>query len=231
VATTTDVAKNGSRGGPGAARSTANRSPSTAVASATQRLARRNRTRIALGAFLVVACALAAVVLFSRAGNRHPVLAVTHRVNAGSTISTSDLVEVMVSADASVATVPASQRAQLVGQVATVDLVPGSLIAPGQFDARPRDTANEAIVGATLKEGQFPPELRAGDRVLVIEVPGDNAPNSNGTTTSVNGTIVSVDPSTAQGGVTVALAVDPSHAQAVAVDAARGRLTVVIAPA
>jgi hypothetical protein len=184
-----------------------------------------------LGAFLVVACALAAVVLFSRAGNRHPVLAVTHPVNAGSTISASDLEEVMVSADAKVAIVPGSQRAQLVGQVATVDLVPGSLIAPGQFDARPHDTASKAIVGATLKEGQFPPGLRDGDRVLVIEVPADNQANSSGTTTSVNGTVVSVDPSSAQGGVTVALAVDPSHAQAVAVDAARGRLTLVIAPA
>jgi hypothetical protein len=171
-------------------------------------------------------------VLFSRAGDRHPVLAVAHRVNAGSTIASSDLNEVLVSSDAGVATVPASQLQQLVGRVATVDLVPGSLLAPGQFDTRSKVVVTQAVVGATLKEGQFPPGLRHGDRVLIVEVPPQNAPSSTSTTsTTVNGTVLTVEPSSVQGGVTVSLGVDPSNAQAVAVDATRGQLTLVIAPA
>lgn len=233
ASTTTDIPTNGSQAGPGRARSARSTSgPSAVISSATQRMGRRNRTRVALGVFLVLACTLAALVLFTRAGDRHPVLVVAHRVSAGSTIGASDLTEALVASDPGVATVPASQRQQLVGQIAIVDLVPGSLVAPGQFDTRPRDTTSQAVIGATLKEGQFPPGLRDGDRVLVIELPPENATSQAGTTsTAIDGTVLTVEPSTVQGGVTVSLAVDPSHAQTVAVDAARGRLTLVIAPA
>jgi hypothetical protein len=182
----------------------------------------------------MLVCVLAAVVLFSRAGDRHPVLVVAHRVNAGSTIAATDLADVLVSADAAVRTVPATQRNALVGQVATVDLIPGSLLAPGQVDQRAPGVANQAVLGATLKEGQFPPSVRQGDRVLVIEVPADSTDPAQRTAqpaTPVDATVLTVEPSSTQGGITVSLAVDPTRAQGVAVDAARGRLTIVIAPA
>ena len=204
------------------------------LATTTQRFARRNRTRVAFGALLIVACTLAAAVMFSRAGDRHPVLAVVHRVEAGSTIAAGDLSEVLVAADAGVATVPSSQRDRLVGQIAVVDLTPGALLAPGQIEVRPSGTNDKAVVGAAVKEGQYPPGLRAGDHVLLVEVPAQPAsgePSSSGTTQLVPATVLSVAPAQSSGAVSVALAIDPARAQSVAVDAARGQLSIVLAPA
>lgn len=234
ASSTRAVGTNGVRTGPGPAQNFAPRSASALNEAGTQRFARRNRSRVAVGAFVMVACALVAAVLFSSAGDRHPVLSVARHVNAGEVIKSEDLTQVLISVDGSVETVPASARASLVGQVATVDLLPGSLLARGQVDQRSPGTADKAIVGAALKEGQFPIGLRQGDRVLVIVVPADN-PDPNARTTqpppAVSAVVVAVIPSSTQGGVTVSLAVQPSDAAAVATASSHGRLSVAVAPA
>jgi hypothetical protein len=198
----------------------------------TQRFARRNRTRVALGAALVLACMLAAAVLFSRAGDRHAVLAVSRHVAAGSTIDATDLQQVLISSDGRVATVPSSQLADVVGKTAVVDLAPGELLTRGQLDVRPSGTAGQAVLGASLKEGQFPPGLSEGDRVLALAIPPDDPTDAQSTVDppSIKATVVSVDPSSTGGGVTVSLALDPSQAAPIAASATHGRLALVLAP-
>jgi hypothetical protein len=176
---------------------------------------------------------LSAAVLFSRAGDRHPVLAVSRRVAAGSTIEATDLRQVLISTNGHVATVPWSQLAAVVGKTAVVDLAPGELLTRGQIELRPSGTAGKAVLGASLKEGQFPPGLSEGDRVLAVAIPADDPTGDQATVDppSVKATVASVDPSSAEGGVTVSLALDPSQAASVAVSAAHGRLALVLAPA
>jgi hypothetical protein len=189
---------------------------------------------VAFGALLILACTSATAVLLNTAGARQPVLAVAHRVTAGSTIARGDLSEVQVAADSGVATVPSSERTQLVGQVAAVDLLPGALLAPGQIEVRTSGTSDRAVVGAAVKEGQYPPGLRQGDRVLLVEVPlvsAQGATADTGTTQPVLASVLSVAPAQSEGAVTVALAVVPDRMQSVAVDAARGQLSIVLAPA
>jgi Flp pilus assembly protein CpaB len=176
---------------------------------------------------------LTAAVLFSRAGDRHPVLVVTKRVAAGSTIAATDLRQALISTDGGVATVPSSQLAEVVGKTAVSDLVPGELLTREQIDVRPSGTTDQAVLGASLKEGQFPPGLSEGDRVLAIAIPPDDPTTAQASVDpqSVKATVVSVDPSSSEGGVTVSLALNPSQAASVAVSAAHGRLALVLAPA
>src|SRR5581483_10050264 len=99
--------------------------------------AHRNQSRVAMGAFLIVAFSLAFAVSFSRAGDRQAVLAVARPVAAGQVITAADVTEVRISADPGLHPVPARQ----------------------------------AVVGAALKPGQFPPDLHVGDAVDVVIAP------------------------------------------------------------
>lgn len=144
--------------------------------------ATRNRGRLALGVFLVTAFSLAAVTLFSGAGERRPVLALRNAVAMGSPIQAADLTVVRVSVDPGLRVVPASERAKMVGRVAGITLLPGTLLSPSQLDGQPALAAGRAIVGLALKPGQYPPGLRPGDSVLVVVTPPANAGPAEGTT-------------------------------------------------
>src|SRR5581483_7392665 len=120
--------------------------------------AHRNQSRVAMGAFLIVAFSLAFAVSFSRAGDRQAVLAVARPVAAGQVITAADVTEVRISADPGLHPVPASDRSRIVGRTAGVALTPGTLVTPAQVASGPSVPAGQAVVGAALKPGQFPPD-------------------------------------------------------------------------
>lgn len=188
---------------------------------------RRNRTRIVLGAALMVVAAFAAAVLYADAGERESYLVVARRVPAGQTIGTDDLGETLAAID-SAAAVPASQRASIVGRVAAVELVPGSLLSPSHVsDAKARGT-DEAVIAARLDEGRAPADLVIGDAVLLYEVPGEG--DDEATAAPVNGRVVAVETAADGSSVVVSVAVPPADARRAAIAAARDRLTLVLAP-
>lgn len=197
----------------------------------TRRVASKNRTRIAVGVFAMVAFALAAGVAFTTAADRSTVLVVARPVTAGSTIESSDLREELVGSSPAESTIAANRRSSIVGRTAAVDLVPGSLLSSSQVADGPAAGTGQAVVGATLKEGQFPVELGVGDRVLAIVLPPESS-DSNGTATpaSVEATVVGVRPLDDGGGIAVSLAVAPDQAPSLAVAGARARLSLVLAP-
>lgn len=160
--------------------------------------ATRNRGRLALGVFLVTAFSLAAVTLFSGAGDRRPVLALRNAVAMGTPIQAADLTVVRVSVDPGLRVVPASERAKVVGRVAGVTLLPGTLLSPSQLDGGPALAAGRAIVGLALKPGQYPPGLRPGDPVLVVITPSANTGPADGTGTTepsvLRSKVISVEP-------------------------------------
>jgi hypothetical protein len=132
---------------------------------------RRRPAWILLGLLLVLAGAAVAAQLFLQVGGRTAVLAVARPVPAGHPIADQDLVEVRISVDPALHAVPAADRDQVVGKVATVALLPQSLLPREAVAATAVPAADQAIVGVALKPGQLPDELKAGDQVMLVLTP------------------------------------------------------------
>ena len=115
---------------------------------------RQRRPAIVLvGLLLILVGAAVTAQLFLQVGGRTAVLAVARPVTAGHPITGQDLTEVRISVDPALRAVPASERSRVVGQVATVDLLPRSLLTrealatasvPGNADAPARTRRTSA---------------------------------------------------------------------------------------
>ena len=143
---------------------------------------RRNGALIAVGVLLMVGCGLIAAVLQMRATSKTAVLAVTHQVPAGQVIRASDLSTVSISGGAGLRAIGAADRASVVGQTASVPLMPGTLITRSQLAKDNAVTQGKVVIGLSLKPGQVPTStLKEGDEVLVVatgpaaQLAGDSA--------------------------------------------------------
>ncbi len=207
------------------------RSPDGHLASPTPAPAgRRDRTRMALGIIVLVLCVLGAITLYGNASDRIEVLAVRRSVAPGQQITSEDVRIVSISSDSTLRTLSSSQRGTVVGQIAAVGLVPGSLLSPSQVTNGPLVPDGMVITGATLKPGQFPIGLRAGDDVLLVETPPTTA--SGGAAAPIEhgrARVLDVDQLKDAGSSTaVALVVPSTAASVVASAGAGGRLTLVV---
>ena len=195
------------------------------------RLAGRNRNRIVGGVLLMATSALLAALVYASLGDRQTVLTVTGPVTAGEVIEPGDLGEALVSTDVAGATVPVERRDEIVGRTAAVDLVTGSFLADQHVADAPVASSGEAIVGAVLKPGSFPLDLRRGDRVIAVLVPSENVETGGRPTPSTPATVVAVQEQPDSGGsVAVSLAVPPDDAGDLSIGGAQGRITLVLAP-
>ncbi|MHB1887252.1 MAG: SAF domain-containing protein, partial [Acidimicrobiales bacterium] len=121
----------------------------------------------------------AAVV--AHAGGRVAVLAVAREVPVGAVISAEDLTVARVAPDAGLSPVPARLEPTVVGQVAAVELRPGSLLTRGEVTSTTVPVAGQQLVGVRLRPGQMPARtVVAGMRVLVVATPGDFSGTSAG---------------------------------------------------
>jgi len=191
---------------------------------------RRNRTRIAFGLVVMVVCVLATASLFSSANNRSAVLIVRRTVPAGHAITSGDLATVRVSVGAELPTMAASERGAVVGRVAAVTLVAGSLLLPADVSGTAGVPAGMAIVGASLKPGQYPVSLAAGDHVDLVETASLSATGNAPAPVNLGGaSVLDVEPSQ-DGSDTLALSllVPNGAAARVAGDGAAGQLSVVV---
>jgi hypothetical protein len=136
----------------------------------TSKARRQRRWSLALvGVLLILGSALVFLLLFLNAGDRLPVLSVARNVPAGQVISADDLAVVRVGADAGVETISESERRNVIGQTAAVDLLPGTLLVAAQLGEPVALADGEAIVGVDLVGGeQAVPDLQEGDEVLVV---------------------------------------------------------------
>jgi hypothetical protein len=177
-----------------------------------------------------VLCVLGAITLYGNASDRIEVLAVRRSVAPGQQITSEDIGIVSISSDSTLRTLSSSQRGTVVGQIAAVGLVPGSLLSPSQVTNGPLVPDGMVITGATLKPGQFPIGLRAGDDVLLVEMPPTTA--SGGAAAPIEhgrARVLDVDQLKDAGSSTAVALVVPSTAAAVVASAgAGGRLTLVV---
>ena len=125
--------------------------------------------QLLIAVFLVVVSALVAVVVFSRAAAREPVLALAQPVERGQVISSGDLMVVYVATDDPITTLSSEAASGLVGLTAVTDLEAGTILTPAHFVSRSLLDAGEGVVGLALAPGEYPtPLLAPGDLVDVV---------------------------------------------------------------
>lgn len=131
---------------------------------------RRQWPRVGIGIVVVVGCALAFAATSLQVGGRTGVLELRVSLPAGAVISAADLQVAQISAPG-VAVLPAAEQAAVIGRTAAVPLVAGSLLSPAELGPSSALPAGTAEVAVALKPGGFPPDLAAGDHVLVVTLP------------------------------------------------------------
>ena len=132
--------------------------------------ARQRRPLRALVLVMVAAGGAALFALmFTRAGDRQPVLVVARTVPTGVAIVAEDLTVLRISAESGLRMIPASARERIVGRTANSALVAGTVLTESHFGERAGPKAGESIVAVQLKGPRgAPPSVRTGDRVQVI---------------------------------------------------------------
>jgi hypothetical protein len=198
---------------------------------------RRRWGRVAAGAGLVLVWVWGTVAAVRSAGDLSEVVVLARDVERYEQIERSDLRVVRAGIDPGlVETLPASRLEDVVGRVAAVDLVGGSLLAPGQLVGSDQRVvgSGEALVGARLKAGELPADgVMAGSAVVVVVRPSATTVAASGDadtgTVEVQGWLMSVnDADRATGERSLSLVVPRSQAAMVTAAAADGRVSLVV---
>ncbi len=188
----------------------------------------RRRPVYLVGGLLAVALgAVLAGWLFSRSGSTQLVLGVREPVARGEVIEVADLLAVDVIPDPALRPVPWTERQQVLGQRATVDLAAGGLLVEGSYSAEALPAPGQSLVGVWLTPGQLPgTALRPGDPVRVVATPRaqDDLPAARPKATQA--VVVSVDPAT-DGHTLVTVSVPAAGAAQLSALAATGRVALV----
>ncbi|MCM2419974.1 hypothetical protein [Streptomyces sp. RKAG293] len=199
----------------------------------------------ALAVLLILVGALGATVLVMRAGNRISAIEITEPVPAGERIPASAIREVMVADGSDISYVKWSDRTRLANYRAAADLVKGSvLVGPMLSSEENQLKAGKAIIGLSLKGGQFPEGLKIGDTVAVYRVGNDaakstagNSGNSGGGNTLLadNAKVKAVPAGGGDGlgssGTAYSIVVDQSDAGPLTLAASAGEVSLVLVPA
>ncbi len=190
--------------------------------------------QLLVAVLLVALSALAAVVLFSRAASRDPVLALANEVERGQVVNAGDFQVVYVGTDDAVATVSADELATLTGLTPVADLEAGTIVTSSHFVARNMLGLGEGVVGLALSPGEYPTlRLAPGDRVDVIRtepspVPGETQPAAGGLVLVAAAEVFDITELGTQGQQFVSLRMPVGAAAEVARAAADGRIRLVL---
>ena len=190
---------------------------------------RRRWGRIGGGVFAAVVGGWLFASLYLSADDRVEVLAVASDIGRFDVIDRSDLRVVTIGEDTDVASIPASRLDELVGRVASTDIVAGGLLVDGQLlPAGERlVTADEAIVGALVGPGDSP--TTGMTRGAVVSVVIRPAAGTNGTVAEVPGWIAGIGGEVSSSGDRpVEVVVARSEAARVSAAAADRRVTIVV---
>ncbi|WP_234025189.1 SAF domain-containing protein [Streptomyces sp. MspMP-M5] len=152
-------------------------------------------------------------------GERDRVLVLAHDVPVGEVLKPADLRVVEVAAEAGV--VPAVDRGTVLGRRASVPLVAGALLAPGQVGTRAGfPPLGSSQVAFAVEQGGAPPDLSRGERVAVLPGPagvGQVRGDDEAPTSAVTGTVTGVRaPESAGGPRVITVLVETAAARRVA---------------
>lgn len=192
---------------------------------------RRRPALLALGACLMALGILTGAWLVNGAGDRQSVLVVARAVPFGSVIAAADLTRAHVSHDATVATVPATDLAQIVGRVAATDLTPGSLLTRSAVTDAAPPAAGQVLVAIAVPPSRMPAgSLQPGDRVLVVDTPAAGGDPPTLPPTTIAAAVVRLGSPDLNGVTVVDVTVATTDGPALAARSATGRIALVLQP-
>ncbi|MEV5435238.1 hypothetical protein AB0K80_04285 [Streptomyces sp. NPDC052682] len=233
------------RTGAGAGRSAAPAQPSVG-----DRLPTPPRERkpalAALAVLLILVGALGATMLVLQAGDRIEVVKVTKEIQAGESVDDSDVTSVMVAADDSINYVKWTQLDTLKTLKARTTIYKDTVVMGQMFGKKTELPAGKAAVGLSLKEGQYPADIKPGDVVSAYRVGtngsgnSDSAGSGSGSSSSSGGALVDTarvsgvsddsDATVSTGNLSLTVLVDQADAAALASAAAAGQVAIVHVP-
>lgn len=186
----------------------------------------------ALAVLLIIGGAMLTVTLVLRSGDRVSAIEIGQRVGAGQPIPLSALKEVQIAEDGP-AFVYWSAAQKMTAYYAAVDLVPGTLLNQHMIaDSSAELVPGKAVVGLSLKSGQVPPNLQAGQRVQVIYVPsedGEGQPKILSRSALVD-SVGGAQRAAGNGNLSVAVVVDDGVSPLIAAYASVGRIALAYLP-
>ncbi len=186
------------------------------------RTRQRRPAQVALGVVLIVGLGVLGGVAYEAAGSKQPVVTVVREIPKGHVVTAADLSTVDVSGG--VVAVAGDHLASVLGETATVDLLPGTLLQRSMVSAGPSLAGGMAQGGVAVTGGQVPADgLASGDTVEVLALPAKGAVTAAGaapttaTVLAAKATVFSSrpDPSSASGTL-VTLTVPASAAAGIA---------------
>ncbi|MFI9768201.1 hypothetical protein ACIHJG_15215 [Streptomyces sp. NPDC052415] len=237
------------RTGAGAGRSAAPAQPSVG-----DRLPTPPRERkpalAALAVLLILVGALGATMLVLQAGDRIEVVKVTKEIPAGGSVTDDSVTSVMVAKDESIHYVKWEFLDDL-KELKALHTIPAGVVPVGEMFSEETGVAEgKATVGLSLKAGQYPTGLKAGDTVAAYRVgttggssdSNSNDQDSSGSAAGGNDTLI-VDQATvtsvpgaggedivASSNLAVTLTVDADKAALLAQAASNNEVALVLVP-
>ena len=191
--------------------------------------ARRRPWVFALMAALVAAGALGTAFAFTSVNDTQEVLVVANDIKRGETIEAGDLTVVRVSVDPALTPVPGSQKAELEGSRAAVDLWAGTLLTEQAVTDSLVPGEGESLVGISLTPAQMPSEpLYGGDAVRIVTTPGDQGEVTDEEPVTIEAVVVGVSRFEETGETVVDVSVPEREAADLAARAATGRVALVL---
>lgn len=191
---------------------------------------RRRPAIIAIGIAVAIVGGLGTVSLYSAASRSQSYLVTKDSVARGATITGGDLSTINIVGGQSGTAIPASDTAQLIGHVATVDLPAGSLLTTKNTASELPLAAGKSIVGISLTAAQMPSvSMSSGQQVRIVDTPvsqGD-PPTTEPESFEAEVFDTKADP-TGKSNTIVDLLVTSSQAADIAARAATGRIALVI---
>ncbi|MFE7031201.1 hypothetical protein ACFU9Y_12895 [Streptomyces sp. NPDC057621] len=146
----------------------------------------------ALAVLLILVGALGATMLVLRAGDRIEVVKVTADIQAGESVGTK-VESVLVADDAGVNYVKWNQINALKKLKAKSTIYAGTLVIGQMFGTEASVPAGKAVVGLSLKEGQYPEGIEVGDLVAAYQVGNNSSSNSGSDDKTGSGATGSTD--------------------------------------
>ncbi|MGW4020583.1 hypothetical protein [Streptomyces sp. NPDC005009] len=133
----------------------------------------------ALAVLLILVGALGATMLVLQVGKRIEVIKITEEIPAGQKVTDANTTSVMVAEDPDIHYVEYTQLDAL-KKLKALNTIPAGVVAVGEmFGDAAKVPEGKALVGLSLKEGQYPANLENGDAVAAYRVGGASRSDSD----------------------------------------------------
>jgi SAF domain len=201
--------------------------PTTSAATTPGVFGRRRSRMTMVGVLLAIVGGLVAWFAYSQATQGVEVIATARHIAYGARITEADVQPVEIPAGSTLRATAWSDRGTVVGQVATTDLPPGTLVPPDAVGAARLPVRGEAIVGLPIGAGRLPVSGLLPRDVVQIVQPATAQTGQTGQT-GLRATVLAIGDPDAAGRRTVDLIVPDTAVDDVAAAAGNDNTLLVL---